>query len=77
MRDPERALHPLARTWQFAGVSVDDLTSAFKRLNKALLDAREPTSEAAAVFTVLGLNVSELRDRDPAKTFEPLTTSTT
>ncbi|KXU94162.1 hypothetical protein CR51_27195 [Caballeronia megalochromosomata] len=59
----------------FAGVSLDDLTTSFKGLNKALLDSRDPASDAAAAFKALGLNAAQLRAMDPSEAFNKIATS--
>lgn len=63
------AISALAYAGDFAGVSLDDLTTAFKALNKSLLDARDPLSDSAAAFKALGLNADELRKMDPGVAF--------
>jgi hypothetical protein len=63
------ALSALAYEGQFVDVSMDDLTAGFKSLNKAMLDARDPTSESAAAFQALGLNIRELQSLDPTAAF--------
>ncbi|MBN3756071.1 hypothetical protein G3N95_24235 [Paraburkholderia sp. Tr-20389] len=62
----------LAYAGQFAGVGLDDLTTAFKGLNKSLLESRDPLSDSAAAFKALGLNAEELRKMDPGKAFEEI-----
>ncbi|MGF6958006.1 hypothetical protein [Paraburkholderia youngii] len=66
------ALSALQYAGKFADVSTEDLTGAFKGLNKALLDARDPLSDSAAAIKALGLNVDTLRNEDPAKAFEDI-----
>jgi hypothetical protein len=66
------ALSALQYAGKFAGVSSDDLTTAFKGLNKALLDARDPLSDSAAAVRSLGLNVKTLQGEDPSKAFEDI-----
>jgi len=66
------ALSALTYAGEFAGVSTEDLTTAFKGLNKALLDARDPASDSAAAFKALGLNVKELQGMDPSAAFEKI-----
>lgn len=66
------ALSALTYAGEFAGVSTDDLTAAFKGLNKALLEARDPASDSAAAFKALGLNVQELQGMDPSAAFEKI-----
>ncbi|AUT62881.1 hypothetical protein [Paraburkholderia terrae] len=63
-------LSALQYAGQFAGVGLDSLTTGFKGLQKALLEARNPLSDSAAAFKALGLNVSELQNMDPGKAFE-------
>ncbi|MFL9933618.1 hypothetical protein P0D88_31480 [Paraburkholderia sp. RL18-103-BIB-C] len=65
-------LSALAYAGQYADVSTDDLTTSFKALNKALLDARDPTSDSAAAIQALGLNVKTLQNEDPGKAFEDI-----
>ncbi|WP_250532438.1 hypothetical protein [Caballeronia sp. ATUFL_F1_KS39] len=59
----------------FAGVSLDDLTTSFKGLNKALLDSRDPASDAAAAFKALGLDAAQLRAMDPSDAMKRIATS--
>jgi hypothetical protein len=66
------ALSALTYAGKFAGVSTDDLTTAFKGLNKALLEARDPASNSASALQALGLNVQQLQAEDPAKAFEDI-----
>ncbi|MGF6877363.1 hypothetical protein [Paraburkholderia sp. MM5477-R1] len=66
------ALSALQYAGAFAGVTTDDLTTAFKGLNKALLEARDPLSDSAAAIKALGLDVNTLRNEDPAKAFEDI-----
>ena len=63
------AFSGLAYAGQFAGVSSDDLTTSFKGLNKALIDAENPASDAAVAFKALGLNFRELKAEDPSVAF--------
>lgn len=49
------------------GTSIDTIGSAVIKLNKNLLDARDPTSEAAQLFKALGLNAAELSKADPSE----------
>jgi hypothetical protein len=65
-------LSALSYAGEFAGVSLDDLSTAFKGLNKSLLEARDPLSDSAAAFKALGLNADELRKMDPGKAFEEI-----
>jgi hypothetical protein len=48
------------------GTSIDTVGAAVLKLNKNLLEAQNPTSEAAALFKQLGLNVGELSRLDPS-----------
>lgn len=48
------------------GTSIDTIGSAILKLNKNLLDARDPASEAAQLFKALGLNAEELSKADPS-----------
>jgi hypothetical protein len=66
------ALSGLQYAAQFAGVSTDDLTTGFKGLNKALLDARNPASDSAAAIRALGLNVQALTAMDPTRAFDEI-----
>ncbi|MDR5790277.1 phage tail tape measure C-terminal domain-containing protein [Caballeronia sp. LP003] len=59
----------------FAGVSLDDLTTGFKGLNKAMLDSKDTTSDAAAAFKALGLNAAQLRQMDPSEAFNKIATA--
>jgi hypothetical protein len=63
------AFSGLAYAGQFASVSADDLTNAFKGLNKAFIDAENPASTAAIAFQALGLNFRDLKAEDPATAF--------
>lgn len=63
------AFSGLAYAGQFAGVSTDSLTTSFKGLNKAFIDAENPASTAAIAFNALGLNFRELKAQDPATAF--------
>jgi len=65
-------LSALQYAGQFAGVGLDDLTTAFKGLNKSLLESRDPLSDSAAALKALGLNADELRKMDPGKAFEEI-----
>jgi len=65
-------LSALQYAGEFAGVGLDDLTTAFKGLNKSLLESRDPLSDSAAAFKALGLNADELRKMDPGKAFEEI-----
>jgi hypothetical protein len=69
------ALSGLSYAAEFAGVSLDDLTTGFKGLNKAMLDARDPTSDARAAFDALGLDWQKLKAMDPAAAFSTLATA--
>lgn len=68
-------LSALTYAGEFAGVSTDDLATAFKGLNKALLEARDPASDASAAFKALGLNVKDLQAMDPADAFKAIAES--
>jgi len=48
------------------GTSIDTVGAAVLKLNKNLLEAQNPTSDAAALFKQLGLNVGELSRLDPS-----------
>jgi hypothetical protein len=65
-------LSALVYAGRFADVSTEDLTTAFKGLNKALLDARDPASDSAVAIRALGLDVKTLQSEDPAKAFEDI-----
>jgi hypothetical protein len=65
-------LSALQYAGEFAGVGLDDLTTAFKGLNKSLLESRDPLSDSSAAFKALGLNADELRNMDPGKAFEEI-----
>ncbi|CAG4926199.1 hypothetical protein [Paraburkholderia saeva] len=66
------ALSALTYAGGFAGATVDDLTAGFKGMNKSLLDARDPLSEAASAYKSFGLNVAELQRMDPAEAFNEI-----
>ncbi|BAO89019.1 phage tail tape measure C-terminal domain-containing protein [Caballeronia cordobensis] len=59
----------------FAGVSLDDLTAGLKGLNKALLETKDPASDATAAIQALGLNAAQLRSMDPAEAFNKIATA--
>lgn len=63
------AFSGLAYAGQFAGVSADDLTTSFRGLNKALIDAENPASDAAVAFKALGLDFRTLKAEDPTTAF--------
>lgn len=65
-------LSALQYAGSFAGVGVDNLTDALKGMSKALVDARDPNSNAAVAIRALGLNVATLQSQDPAKTFRDI-----
>lgn len=48
------------------GTSVDTIGQALTRLTKNLIEARDPSSEAAQLFKALGLNAEELSRADPS-----------
>jgi hypothetical protein len=48
------------------GTSLDTISAALLKLNKNLLEARDPASEAAGLFKALGLNAAELSKQDPS-----------
>ncbi|WP_233866586.1 hypothetical protein [Paraburkholderia adhaesiva] len=52
---------------KLSNVDTEALTTGFRFLNKALLEARDPSSKAAAAITSIGLSVDELRRMDPAQ----------
>ena len=66
------ALSALTYAGSFAGASVDDLTAGLKGMNKSLLDARNPLSDAAAAYRSFGLNIGELQKMDPAEAFNEI-----
>jgi hypothetical protein len=49
------------------GTSIDTVGAAVLKLNKNLLEAQDPASQAAALFKQLGLNVDELSKLDPSQ----------
>ena len=48
------------------GTSLDTIGTALQKLNQNLLQAQDPTSEAAELFKALGLSVDELSKIDPS-----------
>ncbi|OYD64852.1 UNVERIFIED_ORG: tail tape-measure protein [Burkholderia sp. CF145] len=66
------ALSALTYAGSFAGASIDDLTVGLKGMNKSLLDARDPASEAAAAYQSFGLNIAQLQKMDPAEAFNEI-----
>lgn len=62
----------LQRQGEKAGVSADDLAAAFRGLSKAMIDARDPSSNAASAITALGLNVDDLKRKDPAQAMKDI-----
>jgi hypothetical protein len=63
------AFSGLAYAGQFAGVSAEDLTTSFRGLNKAFIDAENPASQAAIAFKALDLSFRELKASDPSAAF--------
>lgn len=49
------------------GTGLDTISSALVKLNKNLIEARDPASEAAGLFKALGLNAAELSKADPSE----------
>ncbi|WP_250481798.1 phage tail tape measure C-terminal domain-containing protein [Caballeronia sp. NCTM5] len=62
---------------EFAGVSLDDLTTSFKELNKSLLESKDPASDASAAFKALGLDAAALRQMDSSQAFNAIATAFT
>lgn len=60
------ALSALERVAKLNGGTLDTVTSALVKFNLALSAAADPKSDAAAVFTALGLSAKELQAADPA-----------
>lgn len=48
------------------GTGIDTISSAVLKLNKNLLEAQDPTSQASALFKQLGLDAAELSKADPS-----------
>jgi hypothetical protein len=65
-------LSALTYAGKFAGASTETLTAGFRGLNKALLDARDPASNAATAIRAIGLDVKSLQAMDPARAFEEI-----
>jgi hypothetical protein len=63
------ALSGLSYAAGFADVSTEDLTTGFKALNKAMVDARDPANDSAVAIKALGLDVKTLQAADPVQAF--------
>lgn len=60
------ALSALAYQASQADASTEDLAAGFRGMSKAIIDAAKPTSDAAAAFKAIGVNVDDLKGKDPA-----------
>lgn len=60
------ALSSLERVAKLNGGTLDTVTGTLVKFNQALAAAADPKSDAAKVFTALGLSVKELIAADPA-----------
>ena len=60
------ALSGLERVARLNGGTLDDVAGVLVKFNAALNQAADPKSDAAAVFTALGLSAKELQAADPA-----------
>ncbi len=66
------ALSGLQYAASLNNVSSDELTTSFRNLNKALIDAANPASTAAQAIRAIGLNVADLKSKDPADAFKDI-----
>lgn len=66
------ALSGLQYAASLNNISSDELTTAFRNLNKALVDAENPASNAASAIRALGLNFDELKSKDPSDAFKDI-----
>jgi hypothetical protein len=63
-------LSSLERVARQNGQTLDDVSGILVKFNKALQDAGDPKSDAAGVFSALGLSVKELKAADPAEALQ-------
>ncbi|SAK63615.1 hypothetical protein AWB80_02890 [Caballeronia pedi] len=61
------AMSALAYQAKQADASTDDLAAGFRGLSKSIVEAAKPTSDAAAAFKAFGINVDDLKNKDPAE----------
>ncbi|WP_322092818.1 hypothetical protein [Paraburkholderia bannensis] len=66
------ALSGLQYAASLNNVSSDELTTSFRNLNKALIDAENPASTAAQAIRAIGLNVADLKSKDPSQAFKDI-----
>jgi hypothetical protein len=64
------ALSGLERVARLNGGTLDDVAGTLVKFNAALNAAGDPKSDAAAVFTALGLSAKELQAADPAEALQ-------
>ena len=64
------ALSGLERVARLNGGTLDDVAGTLVKFNAALNQAGDPNSDAAKVFTALGLSAKELKDADPAEALQ-------
>lgn len=69
------ALSGLERVARLNGGTLDDVASILVKFNAALSQAGDPKSNAAAVFTALGLSAKELQAADPADALQRTATA--
>ncbi|MEX3690602.1 hypothetical protein AB3X91_16235 [Paraburkholderia sp. BR14263] len=60
-------LQRLQHAASISNVSTESLTTGFRFLGRALIDARDPASKAAQAINAIGLSVDSLRAMDPAE----------
>ncbi|MGF6986550.1 hypothetical protein QFZ99_006091 [Paraburkholderia atlantica] len=58
-----------------SNLSTDTLATSMRNLSKAMIDAQDPSSNAASAIRALGLSADDLRAKDPAQAMADIATA--